>query len=450
MSTSTDFRDRIGALGAALAVAAAAAERPSHGQSIDRGRLPVELAHLAEEEVARIARMSPLPPLPPDPTNRWADDEAAAELGQRLFFDRTISPAGVSCATCHDPARWFTDGRPLARGLGESVRNAPSVVDAARRRWLGWDGKFDSLWSQALAPIEHPAEMGSDRRRLLAVVRDDPLLRTRYEAIFGRFPAALERREGGRDPLATAAPRGEESTPAGEDLAPTIDRAAVHLLKAIGAYQRRLASGPAPIDRFVAALRGQPSGDPEALDAAARRGLATFVSTGGCYQCHRGSSFTDEEFHNLGFVGKNGAVPDDPARLVAVDDLKSNPLQAGGAFSDGPESPKARMVEGLRRSAELFGQFRTAPLRGVAATAPYMHDGRLPTLDDVVRFYDTLDGAAPVGHHGESVLVPLGLGEAGRADLVAFLRALSGGAPDARWTVNPASDSAPRAVEAGR
>jgi cytochrome c peroxidase len=99
-------------------------------------------------------------------------------------------------------------------------------------------------------------------------------------------------------------------------------------------------------------------------------------------------------------------------------------------------------VQGLRRSGELFGQFRTPPLRGVALTAPYMHDGRMSTLEDVVRFYDTLEGASPVGHHGEMVLQPLGLGEQGRADLVAFLRALTPKSTDLGDWANPPAQPA--------
>jgi cytochrome c peroxidase len=385
--------------------AQAQSQRPP---AIDASRLPAELVSLTAEEVARIARMAPVAPFPSDPTNRFADDERAAELGHRLFFDTRISPKAVSCATCHDPAKHFTDGLPLARGIGVTTRNAPTVVDSGRRRWVGWDGKFDSLWSQALAPIENPVEMGSSRERLQQVVRDDATLRALYEGLFGAMPDASS------------------------------DIATANLLKSLGAYQRKLVSGPAPIDRFIAGLRGDPSGDLEALDAAARRGLVTFVSKGGCFQCHRGPNFTDEEFHALGLVGANGRVPDDPARLAAVDFVQSNPFNAAGKFSDAPDSPKGQMVRSLKRAPELFGQFRTPPLRSVALTPPYMHDGRLATLADVVRFYDTLEGAAPIGHHGESVLVPLGLGEGGRADLEAFLRALNGAPPDPRWASKPA------------
>ena len=411
-------------------------------QAIPPERLPAELAHLTREEVARIARMSPLAVVPADPTNRWADDEAAAELGHHLFFDARISPKGVSCATCHEPARFFTDGRALAQGVGTARRNAPTVVDSARRRWIGWDGKFDSLWSQALSPIEHPDEMGSDRATLVRVVRDDPALRARYERVFGAFAADLVR-TGASDPLAPSATRDAAR-------ATTLDATTVRLLKALGAYQRKLISGEAPIDRFVRALKGTgdagsaaASLDLSALDASAMRGLATFVSRGGCFQCHRGSSFTDEEFHTLGLVGANGRVADDPARLAAVDFLQANPFNAAGPHSDAPNAPKAAMVRGLRRSGELFGQFRTPPLRGVAETAPFMHDGRFDSLEAVVRFYDTLEGSNPVGHHGEMVLEPLELGEAGRADLVAFLRALTPNPPkaedpNARWWGPPA------------
>lgn len=391
--------------------------------AISRDRLPAELSALSDEEVARIARMSPLPALAPDPTNRFAENRDAAALGHRLFFDTRLSPKGVSCATCHDPARYFTDGKPLAQGVGTARRNAPTVVDAARRRWNGWDGKFDSIWSQALSPLENPVEMGGSRAGLHAVVRGDPALRALYEKAFGAMPEVAS------------------------------DDTTANLLKSLGAYQRTLVSPEAPIDRFVAALKGEAGGSLEALSPAARRGLATFVSKGGCYQCHRGPGFTDEEFHALGLAGANGKVPDDPARLAAVEFVQANPFNAAGAFSDAPGSPRAAMVRGLRRSGELFGQFRTPSLRGVELTPPYMHDGRAATLDDVARFYDTLEGASPVGHHGESVLVPLGLGESGRADLVAFLRALTPGPPaDPKgwWKAPEVAASAGQSAPSGR
>ncbi|MFM7261991.1 MAG: cytochrome-c peroxidase, partial [bacterium] len=425
----------------------------AEAQSIQRDALPPELAQLTDEEVARIARMSPLPSVPGDPSNRFADDERAARFGHRLFFDRQISPAAVSCADCHVPAKWFTDGKPLGDAIGTSPRNTPTVIDSARRRWVGWDGKFDSLWSQALAPIEHPLEMGSSRERLLRTVRDDAKLRGLYEAVFGAWPEALTVKE--HDPLAGATERGaavdaKTASAADPALRTMIDAATANVLKALGAYQRRLVSGEAPIDRAVAALKAAKPVDAADLDGSALRGLALFVSRAGCFQCHRGASFTDEEFHNLGFAGANGKVPDDPARLAAVDFLKASPWNAAGAHSDAPDAPKGQMVRALRRSGDLFGQFRTPALRGVAMTPPYMHDGRLATIADVVRFYDTLEGASPIGHHGEQVLVPLGLTEQERGDLERFLSSLTGKEPNPEWTRDPAGDPSRTADPEGR
>ncbi len=439
---------------------------------IDRARLPAELSALTDEEVARIAKMSPRAPLPADPTNRVADDMGAAQLGHALFFDTRLSPAGFSCASCHIPAQNFTDQRALARGVAVTRRNAPTVIDAARRRWFGWDGKFDSLWSQALSPLENPVEMNGDRTTLVRIVRDDPSLRATYESIFGAMPTTLARSADAagtaHDPLREAARpmpflHSASSHEHAQELAhehahvrrwneldaathDAINRVAANILKCLGAYQRMLLSSDAPIDAFVASLKSsaidahaQASPPSHALDASARRGLALFVSRGGCTQCHRGANFTDEEFHNIGLVGANGRVPDDPARLDAIEFVKTNPFNAAGAFSDAPDAAMGAMVRALRRSPELFGQFRTPSLRGVAHTPPYMHDGRFATLADVVHFYDTLQGSAPVGHHGESVLVQLHLSEAERADLQAFLTSLSAPASSSPWFQAPAS-----------
>jgi cytochrome c peroxidase len=410
------------------------AETPAR-EAIVRDALPPTIAALDDDAIRRIARMAQRVPAPPDPTNRFADSDAAAEFGRALFFEPRLSPKSVSCAHCHDPKQWFTDGKALAAGIGTTRRNAPTVVDAARRRWIGWDGKFDSLWSQALAPIEHPDEMGGDRRGMLRLIRDDTALRSGFERAFGAFPESLVSRPSG-DPLAPPPDHVGGSTP-------EIDRATVLALKAMGAYQRRLQSGPTRVDEFSDAVRtAGRQGSFAALSIEELRGLAIFVGSGGCFQCHRGANFTDEEFHSIGLPGANGRVPDDPARLAAVDFLKSNPFNAAGVFSDAAESTKASLVQGLRRSGELFGQFRTPPLRGVALTAPYMHDGRMSTLEDVVRFYDTLEGASPVGHHGEMVLQPLGLAEQGRADLVAFLRALTPKSTDLGDWANPPAQPA--------
>jgi cytochrome c peroxidase len=118
----------------------------------------------AELDTLRSLWIESLPAPPMDPSNAVADDGRAALMGNRLFFDTRASANGeVSCATCHDPNLEFTDGRPKGRGIGESKRNTRSLVGSAYSPWLYWDGRRDSLWSQALSPLEDPSEHGSNR-----------------------------------------------------------------------------------------------------------------------------------------------------------------------------------------------------------------------------------------------------------------------------------------------
>ena len=132
-------------------------------------------------------------PIPADPTNRFADDARAVALGERLFFDASFSASGtVSCATCHDPDRAFTDGQRVARGEGMGTRNTPTILGAARRRWFTWDGRADTIWSQAAEPIEQASEHGFDRTRFAVAIRDDPAVRRLWEAACGSFPAVLD------------------------------------------------------------------------------------------------------------------------------------------------------------------------------------------------------------------------------------------------------------------
>ena len=174
-----------------------------------------------------------LPPLPPAPGNAVADRPQAQRLGHRLFFDVRLSANGqVSCATCHQPARNFTDGVALAQGLAVGELNTMSLVGAAYSPWFFWDGRKDSLWSQALSPLESPIEQGIDRARIARLIADDPMYRSQYEALFGSLPAAL-------DPDAATA-------------------IFVNIGKALAAYQRLLLPGQSAFDRYVYAVSPGP------------------------------------------------------------------------------------------------------------------------------------------------------------------------------------------------
>ena len=159
--------------------------------ALHRSSAPAEeRARLEESEVARVLRMSPLPPPPPDPTNAHADDLAAARLGQALFYDERLSKNGdVSCATCHQPDRAFTDGQAQGRAMARVDRNTPTVINSAHNRWFFWDGRSDSAWAQALGPLEDPREHGGSRLQFGHVIDRDPRLRELYVEVFGSWPA---------------------------------------------------------------------------------------------------------------------------------------------------------------------------------------------------------------------------------------------------------------------
>ena len=369
---------------------------------------------LTEQLAARVRRNPPLGAVPADPTNRWADSDAAAALGHRIFFDERFSASGrVACTTCHDPAHGFSDPRPLAKGEGAGPRHSMRVLNAAHQRWFTWDGRADTLWSQAVQPFETPLEMNLPRAKVVAQVAGDSILRDAYRRAFGQAP-----------PAADAAPAD-------------VDAAFARIGKALAAYERKLVTGPSAYDRW---WTRRAAGDPKADDAltdAQRRGLALFFGKANCFQCHHGALFSDGEFHMLGIPPRDGGQPTDAGRYAVIERVRSDPFNAAGPHSDDPQGRQAAISAALVRTPDQWGEFRTPSLRNVAQTPPYMHAGQMATLPDVVRFYSTLEGATSLDHHRESVLVKLGLSAAEQSDLVAFLEALTGPLPGTPWGVPP-------------
>lgn len=377
---------------------------------------------------ARAASRSPVPALAPDPTNRVADHPEAARLGQALFFTPGLSGNGeLSCASCHQPEAAFTDGLPVSLGRGLGTRNAPTVLDSAHERWLYRDGRADTLWAQALQPLETSVEMGGSRVGVVRVLLAEPALRTAYSRVFGEGLEALEREglpEHGR-PVARddGHPHAVPWATLSEATRAAVDQVFVNVGKALAAYERQLISGPAPFDRWVA-------GDQAAMSPSALRGLSLFLGPAGCSSCHTGPRFTDGEFHNLGVPPSDGGAPRDAGRLQGAESLREDPFAATGIHSDAPDGARSLSTRTLRASGADWGAFKTPSLRNVARTAPYMHAGQFDTLEQVLRFYSTLEGAMTGGHHAESTLQPAELSEEEIADLVAFLESLTGTDPE--------------------
>lgn len=428
-----------------LLVGCAGADKPLDTAPADDSGAPADTADqgvgpFSAEQWARIQRMKISDP-PPDPSNAVAEDPAAARLGQWLYFDRRLSANGeVGCVTCHDPDKGFTDGEPLAEGIGTTGRSAPTVLNTVWNRWFFWDGRADSHWAQALGPLENPIEHGFSRLELAHLIDDDADLNTAYTAIFGALP---DLSDADRFPPMGRPVAGDDSDPAAVAWASmsgadqdAVNRVFSNAGKAIAAYERRIRTGPSAFDRYVDALEsGDDSGGGQLSDSAAR-GLALFVGEANCHLCHTGPTLSDLEFHNVGLAPRVWLNPDDLGRYDGIPKVLADPFNGLGAFSDSTEDALTKLGY-LTLSSDQLAQFKTPPLRDVALTAPYMYGGQLETLEDVVRFYNQADETPQWGHR-EEVIVALDLDDQGIVDLVAFLESLTGDDVEEALTVAPA------------
>ncbi len=412
------------AAAAAVSIGLAAASGFDDG---DAG-LTTDAVSFTPREVRRILTHSPLPDPPSDPTNRVADDGEAAAFGRTLFFDPRLSGTGeVSCATCHQPQLGFADGREVAIGVGEHTRHSMSLWNVAYNRWFFWDGRSDTLWGQAVQPIERDVEMDSTRVAAVRLVAGDPELRAAYETIFGAAPTVDPAWPASAMPHPTNPEHPEHVAWMSIDEA---DRAAINetyanLGKSIAAFERTLLSRRAPFDVFVEGIRENDPAKLAALSPAAQRGLQLFVGRADCRSCHVGPNFSDSEFHDIMVPPRGGGVPRDQGRYKGARGLLKDPFNATGPWSDDRDSDAALRTARLVHSPALWGQFKTPTLRNVALSPPYMHQGQFGSLDRVIEYYSTLEGAVRMHHHQESVLASLDLTPEEKADLRAFLESLT-------------------------
>lgn len=334
------------------------------------------------EEIATLQTLSirELEPLPADPTNRVADDPEAVKLGQRLFFDTRLSSNGkVSCATCHIPEREFQDGTPLATGVGTTNRRTMPIASVAHSPFLFWDGRKDSLWSQALGPLESPVEHGGTRAR-----------------------AARE--------WATLDPAKRDA----------VTKIFVNIGKAIAAYERRITYRSSRFDEFADAVATTGSTPKNILDADEIAGLRLFIGKANCTQCHNGPLLTNNEFHNTG-VPANHALPQDRGRMTGATAVLADEFNCRSKWSDAQPEQCSELDFLVTDSHELERAYKVPSLRNVAERAPYMHAGQFATLAEVLDHYNRAP-AAPAGH---TELEPLGLTPRELRQLEAFLRTLS-------------------------
>jgi cytochrome c peroxidase len=322
--------------------------------------------------------------IPPD--NPQTPEKIA--LGQKLFFDGRLSAdATVACSTCHDPARAFTDGRPVSIGIKGRAgqRNAPTILNALYNKFQFWDGRAKTLEQQAALPIVNSVEMGQPS--LDAAV-------ARIAAI-GEYQQAFRRVFGG--------------PPNGPDL-----------LRAIASYERTQLAFDSPFDHFIA-------GDKNAIDPSAMRGWTLFNTRGRCNKCHAltedkldVTNFTDNDFHNIGI----GIIRHNVVALARQADQlvnSGNPAAIDNAAIQTDMSALGRFL--ISKKEPDIASFKTPNLRNVLVTGPYFHDGSQETLWDVMDHYNKGDGLQ--NPYLDEDIQPLALTEADIDDLVAFLASLT-------------------------
>jgi len=308
-----------------------------------------ELERPRDELPANLPLEAPFGLPTPVEAGEAASDDVVA-LGRSLFFDPILSiDRTIACASCHRPERGFADSRPLSIGAGgtRTLRNAPTLLNRAYGKSFMWDGRAATLEEQVLLPIENELEMNLPLEQALARLAADERYANEFHEVYGSPPT--------REALANV----------------------------LAHFVRRLYRGDSPVDHFRAGQR-------EALTPVERAGMWLYESRGGCWRCHVGANFTDEDFHNTG-VGAEDGQPEEGRYTVT-----------------GREEDR--------------GRFKTPTLRGLALTAPYMHDGSLETLEEVVEFYR--QGGRPNAQLDEAIR-PVEMSDQDATNLVAFLRALS-------------------------
>jgi cytochrome c peroxidase len=352
------------------------------------------------DEVRSVSQHGPWPPPPArDRSNRISGTPAGILLGEHLFNDARLSRDGrMSCATCHRAGRNWSDGLARGNGAVELDRRTPSLWNVGYLHWFGWDGAGDSLWAQSIRPMLDPREMDGGPARPAQLLRSDARLACGYAKAFGERP-------GGDD-----------------------ERLLVDAAKALAAFQATLVSPRTPFDDFRDALVAGERDRAARYPLSAQRGLRLFVGAANCNLCHLGPRFTNGEFGDIGipFFVRQGQV--DSGRHGGLGRLAANPFNLLGKYNDDPSGASARRTRHVQRQHSNFGEFRVPGLRQVGRGGPYMHNGSLLTLEDVVKHYSEVSPDR-LHSNGVPIVRALQLSKEQSSDLVSFLRTLDAESP---------------------
>lgn len=352
---------------------------------------------LTAEQEAELEQLGPLGPPPSSPTNAVADDAQAVSLGQMLFFDDQYSQAGsnMACVDCHQPHMGWSDDRVTSSTVmgGQMARHSQTLTNVAYNQFQFWDGRADSLWSQAVVATVNVHLV--DETALVDRLASMPDYAALYAALFGPLP----------DP-ATATPE-------------QLDAVVINCAKAIEAFERTIVSRNSPLDRWL-------EGERDALTDQQLRGAAIFVGKGGCDDCHSGPNLTDGWFHNIGLA----VASDGRDATVGLAALLTSPNNGAGTWSDDPAWGAEQLADVQARvdaaGDALVGAHKTPTLRDVTLRPRFGHTGEIADLRTWIERYR--DAKVDEGHVGEldPAYVPRDLSDADIDDLIAFLDALTG------------------------
>ncbi len=359
-------------------------------------------------------------------SNRFIHNPSAIALGKTIFFDQRFSSnQQVACATCHQPDKYFTDGLQTAVGIAETQRNTPTIVGASQHSWFFHDGRADSLWSQALGPLENAAEHGGNRSFYAQLIFNNIPLREKYEKVFGTMPNISNpiRFPENAAPLINniSAKNWQLMTAADQQI---INKIFVNIGKSLAAWQTTQQPEISRFDRYVEALVHNDKQNLENyLNKKEAAGLRLFIGRAKCVLCHNGPMFSDQSFHNIGSVTSNSSTGKfDSGRYDGVRSIIDSEFNCHSQFNDNTTDSCDELKYINTEQHETLASFKTPGLRNISRTAPYFHDGQYRTLAEVIQHY-----AAPlkpvIGNR--DLLLPITLNKQEIRQLEAFLITLN-------------------------
>jgi len=412
------------------------------GQSHGQAQVTANGWSKIERALIQSLRLDKLKP-PVDESNRFMGNADAIALGELLFNETGLSATGeVSCGTCHQQDKGFADGNRFSTGSKPTARHTPALLGVSHANWFYWDGRRDSLWAQAITPIETVGEMDNNRTDAVRFIANHPGYAQAFKALAGeeaaffpelsddtRFPAGASPFGGGK--LSWHRMNQEDKT--------SINRAYATLGKILASFEATLQHKATSFDDWARTLdrlpnaETEPDNPPSQFGAMEQAGLRLFLDLPKtqCLRCHNGALFTNQDFHNVATsetqAGNTARSGHDFGRMLGLQSVIVDPFNCSGEFSDAPAEGCEHLTFARRQNLNetIDGAFKVPSLRNLQNTAPYFHDGRFATLEDVMEHYrnQNIEGD---GERADRISeVPdINITDTERDQLVAFLRAL--------------------------